>query len=337
MHPTLQANDLLEVLPYADRSIRIGDVVAFLPLASADYVVHRVVAKTFAEIRTRGDRNSRPDPWPLSPSQIGGRVIAAWRGSKRHRVIGGRAGRAWSWGLRRLQRVDRAATALLGPLYHKLSKRGALRRFTPGPLRPRVVRFRADRQERLRLLVGDRIIGHFDNQLEQWKIQRPLRLFIDERSLPMASPHNGKHHNKLDGENGRGAATTSLRGNAISRELGVYRLAFDATMQVIICSSAFPRKVDFSLAHPIRDSSRAVFVCIAAAWEGSVSNDAFVRTLERAEAAAAETHSLLELAIERNYVSEDTGEDLLKCYGEILSGLDQMITSSVQLNRSHLT
>ena len=153
----------------------------------------------------------------------------------------------------------------------------------------------------------------------------------------MASPRNGKHHNKLEGENGRGAALTSLGRNRISRELGVYRLAFDATMQVIISSRAFPRKVALSLTDPIRDSSRAVFACIAAAWENSGSNDAFVRGLEQAEAAATETQSLLELAIERNYVSEAAGEDLLKCYGEILSGLDKIITSSIQLSRSDLT
>jgi len=57
-------------------------------------------------------------------------------------------------------------------------------RLLPAPFRPRVVVFYARGREQFQLLLGRRVIGRYDDQRQQWQIQRPFRLLVDERVLP---------------------------------------------------------------------------------------------------------------------------------------------------------
>ena len=38
----------------------------------------------------------------------------------------------------------------------------------------------------LKLLMGRRKVGHYDYRLEQWRIRRPFRLFVEEQALMQA-------------------------------------------------------------------------------------------------------------------------------------------------------
>jgi hypothetical protein len=48
------------------------------------------------------------------------------------------------------------------------------------------VRFDARYGVFLKLLMGRQMVGHYDYRLDKWQIQRPFRLFVNERTLRQA-------------------------------------------------------------------------------------------------------------------------------------------------------
>lgn len=185
MNPTLREPEMLEVVPYDSRPLRVGDVVFFVPSPEADQpVVHRVARVTPVGISTRGDNNAQEDTFLLQPEDIKGRVLAAWRGQKRREIAGGLQGRLTSRWLLCRRILGKGVSYLLYPLYYALSRWGFIARLLPAPLRPRVVVFQTQGQDQFRLLLGQHVIGRYDDQKRQWQIQRPFRLFVDKRALP---------------------------------------------------------------------------------------------------------------------------------------------------------
>ena len=183
MNPTLCEPEIMEVLPYGSRPLRVGDVAFFLPPEAVQPVVHRIIRMTPAGISTLGDNNTRVDTSLLQPEDIKGQVVAAWCGQKRRKIAGGLHGRLTSRWLRWRRVLDRGVSHLLHPLYYILSRCGLIARLLPAPFRPRVVVFQTQGQDHFRLLLGQHIIGRYDDQKRQWQIQRPFRLFVDERVL----------------------------------------------------------------------------------------------------------------------------------------------------------
>jgi len=183
MNPTLREPELMEIAPYGDEPIRVGDVAFFLSPQAEQSIVHRIVRTTSAGISTLGDNNSQEDPYLLQPEDINGRVVAAWRGQQRRLISGGLRGRLISRWLRWRRFLDRGLSPLLHPLYQGLSRGGLIARVLPVPLRPRVVCFHTLGQEQFCLLLGKRIIGRYNAQRQEWQIQRPYCLFVDQRLL----------------------------------------------------------------------------------------------------------------------------------------------------------
>jgi SynChlorMet cassette protein ScmC len=184
MNPTLREPEMMEIMPYDSRPLRVGDVAFFLPPEADRPVVHRIVRVTPAGISTRGDNNTQEDTFLLQPKSIKGQVVAAWRGQKRRKIAGGLPGRLTSRWLRWRRVLDRALSPLLHPLYQALSHWGLIARLVPTPFRPRVVVFHARGRDQFKLLLGQRIIGRYDDYRHQWQIQRPFQLFVDGRALP---------------------------------------------------------------------------------------------------------------------------------------------------------
>lgn len=184
MNPTLREPEVMEILPYNRRSLRVGDVAFFLPPKTDQPVVHRIVRVTPAGISTLGDNNTQNDTYLLQPTHIQGQVVAAWRGQKRRTIAGGLQGRLTSRWFRSRRALDRSLSPLLHPLYQALSRWGLIARVLPARFRPRVVVFRAHGRDQFQLLLGRRIIGRYDDQRHQWHIQRPFQLLVDGRALP---------------------------------------------------------------------------------------------------------------------------------------------------------
>jgi len=184
MNPTLREPEIMEIMPYGSRPLRVGDVTFFLSPAADQLVVHRIIRVTPAGISTLGDNNTQEDPFLLQPKDIKGQVVAAWRGQKRRKIAGGFQGWLTSRWLRWRRILDRGLSPLLHPLYHALSRCGLIARFVPAPFRLRVVVFQSQGLDQFLLLLGQRIIGQYHEEKRQWQIQRPFRLFVDGRTLP---------------------------------------------------------------------------------------------------------------------------------------------------------
>jgi SynChlorMet cassette protein ScmC len=184
MNPTLREPEIMEIMPYDNRPIRVGDVAFFLSPEADQSVVHRVVRVTPAGISTLGDNNTQEDTFFLHPKNIKGQVVAAWRGQERRKIAGGYQGRLTNRWFRWRRVLDRGVSPLLHPLYRALSHWRLIAWVLPAPFRPRVVVFHARGLDQFQLLLGKRIIGRYDDQRHQWQIQRPFQLFVDGRALP---------------------------------------------------------------------------------------------------------------------------------------------------------
>ncbi len=184
MNPTLREPEIMEIMPYDTRPMRVGDVVFFLPAQGDRPVVHRIIRVTPSGISTLGDNNTMEDPLLLQPKSIKGRVVAAWRGQNRRKIAGGLQGRLTSRWFRWRRTLECGLSPLLHPLYQGLSHWGWVARVLPAPFRPRIVVFHIRGRDQFQLLLGRRIIGRYDDLRQQWQIQRPFQLFVDGRVLP---------------------------------------------------------------------------------------------------------------------------------------------------------
>jgi signal peptidase I len=180
MYPTLSEHDLLEIESYGLRSIRVGDVIFFLSPEGDRPAVHRVAGVTPQGIRTKGDNNSRIDPWFIHPEDVIGQVVWAARGKKKRPIYGGRLGQLWSAGIRGRTVVEKG----LSFLYHRMAQPGLLRRFVPLHKRMRIVALRQKDGRAFKLLLGNWMIGNYQSGMSYWQIRRPFRLFVDVESLP---------------------------------------------------------------------------------------------------------------------------------------------------------
>jgi signal peptidase I len=183
MNPTLREPEMMEVVPCGYRPLRVGDVVYFLRPGSDRPVVHRVIRVVTEGISTRGDNNTREDAFLLLPKDVIGRVVASWRGQKSRKIAGGFRGCWTMYWLHWRRLLDRRVSPLLHPLYHALSCRGRVVKWLPSSFRPRIVVFRVKGEDRKRVLLGERVIGRYDERTRRWRIRRPFRLLMDEKTL----------------------------------------------------------------------------------------------------------------------------------------------------------
>jgi four helix bundle protein len=110
-------------------------------------------------------------------------------------------------------------------------------------------------------------------------------------------------------------------------ELDVYKLAFEASMEIFEITKHFPKAETYALTDQIRRSSRSVCSNIAEAWRKRRYEAAFIHKLNDAEAEAAETQTWLEFAIECNYSNEDQTIKLRQKYDFIIGKTVNMITN----------
>jgi len=188
MNPTLRHPDLIEVIPYAGKPIRCGDVVYYEPSTGGPKVIHRVVRVTAKGICTRGDNNCENDPYLLQPSDVIGQVKAAWRSDKRRIITGGTFG-IWSgYRAKICDRLNKILSPTLHGIYHGISANGFLLYLLPASKQPRIVEFKQRYQPSiLKLMVNGHVIGRYDVWRKLWVIDRPWRLIIDERKLPVVA------------------------------------------------------------------------------------------------------------------------------------------------------
>jgi four helix bundle protein len=99
-----------------------------------------------------------------------------------------------------------------------------------------------------------------------------------------------------------GELTMKIRSHV---ELDVYKLAFDAAMEIFECSKKFPVEERYSLTDQIRRSFRSVCANIAESFRKKKYPKSFVSKLSDAEGEAAETQVWLQFALKCDYLKND--------------------------------
>jgi signal peptidase len=190
MKPTLKPGDLLRVEPYQGAAFKRGDIIVFHPPHEKQLVTHRLVSIRGGELRARGDNNSRPDPWPITPESIIGRVSQAKRKARFRRLASGRAGWAYGALIGGVNGAKRQLFYLGRPAYRWLASRGVLRRLWPFGLPFKIMTVARAEGRELKMVLAGRVIGELPPRAHRWRIRPPFRLLIDETKLP----HPDHHH-----------------------------------------------------------------------------------------------------------------------------------------------
>ncbi|MBF0498877.1 MAG: S26 family signal peptidase [Candidatus Riflebacteria bacterium] len=184
MNPTLWESELIEVEPYGNSPLQVGDVVFFQHPESGKLIVHRIIRISRLGISTRGDNNGQKDSFLLQPANIKGHVVAAWRGQRRRIITGGNQGRLARRWIRLQWAFVRRMSSLIRPFYNIISSQTPIVRLLSASFQPKVVVFHTNNSDQYRVMLGRQVIGRYDNQKDQWHIQRPFRVLVDERMLP---------------------------------------------------------------------------------------------------------------------------------------------------------
>lgn len=107
-------------------------------------------------------------------------------------------------------------------------------------------------------------------------------------------------------------------------DLKVYRLAFDAAMEIFVFTKSFPNEERYALTDQIRRSSRSVCTNLAEAWRKRRYKAVFVNKLSDAGQEAAETQTWLEFAEACHYLHATIGRKLDEKYEHIFAMLRAM-------------
>jgi signal peptidase I len=196
MNPTLRASDILHIVPYNHRRIRLGDVIVFMPSEGGRPIAHRAVSKDARGVLTRGDNNSRVDPCVLEPSRIIGQVLFAQSGYKWRRVYGGTVGRVIGNLMNVRNLIARRLSAVLNARAQGPSRLKMMGTWIMSRIQTRIVRFSARGDSELQVLLGSHLIARLPAGRDRWVIRRPFRLFIDEAALPTGDASGEQHEPK---------------------------------------------------------------------------------------------------------------------------------------------
>ena len=109
------------------------------------------------------------------------------------------------------------------------------------------------------------------------------------------------------------------------RELEVYQLSFNTSMEIFEISKGFPKEEIYSLTSQIRRSSRSVSANIAEAFRKRRYEKAFIAKLSDSEAEAAETEVWIDYAWKCGFITEEAHRKLTSEYEKIIGKLVMMI------------
>ncbi len=113
-------------------------------------------------------------------------------------------------------------------------------------------------------------------------------------------------------------------------DLKVFKISFEAGMQIFELTKIFPKEERYSLTDQIRRSSRSVSGNIAEAWRKRKYPKSFVSKLSDSEGEAAETQVWLDYALKCKYLAKDEYDFLYDKYEYIIAMLINMSTKPEQ-------
>ena len=185
MNPTFYEPEMLTIKPYNGKEPKKGDIICYKVDQKEESIVHRVISVRGSEIKTRGDNNPIADGYKVEKSAVIGRVIASRKGNETRKIFGGFAGVLDMYWRRGYRKINHYISKLLHSSYHLLASTGLIRKLKLKKMVFRVAVFKRYSQKYPKLILNGRTVGTFDFGQMAWKINRPYRLFVDEKKLPV--------------------------------------------------------------------------------------------------------------------------------------------------------
>ena len=108
-------------------------------------------------------------------------------------------------------------------------------------------------------------------------------------------------------------------------DLEVYKLAFELQRRIFRLTKTFPREEMFSLTDQVRRSSRSVGANIREAWTKRRYPAHFISKLSDSDGESEETIHWLLSAMDCEYISEETKEELSGEYKHVSGMLNKMM------------
>jgi len=112
------------------------------------------------------------------------------------------------------------------------------------------------------------------------------------------------------------------------RDLEVYQLARQLSLEIFKTSKSFPKEEMYSLTDQIRRSSRSVSAQIAEAWAKRRYKKHFISKLTDADGEQQETQHWIETALDCGYITAIHSKDLLERYASVGRMLNSMINKA---------
>ncbi len=112
------------------------------------------------------------------------------------------------------------------------------------------------------------------------------------------------------------------------KDLEVYKLARQLSLEIFKTSKSFPKEEMYSLADQIRRSSRSVGAQIAEAWAKRRYKKHFISKLTDADGEQQETQHWIETALDCGYLSAIHSIDWLERYASVGRMLNSMINKA---------
>jgi hypothetical protein len=189
MNPTLWKKDLLEVVPYKQKTdIRIGDVIVFISPIDKTILAHRVIAIQEEGFCTKGDNNRSKDSCLLTTEAVFGKVTSVTRNNKRHMISGGMPGLLKARFSIINQRTKTKAIRILYPIYRAALEKSPLKGLGSYIIKPKMAIFREKGKNKFMLLSGDRVIGTYNEESDEWMINYIYRFFISSAKIQRLKP-----------------------------------------------------------------------------------------------------------------------------------------------------
>ncbi|MCK5033364.1 MAG: four helix bundle protein [Calditrichia bacterium] len=112
------------------------------------------------------------------------------------------------------------------------------------------------------------------------------------------------------------------------RDLEVYKLARQLSLEIFQTSKKFPKEEKYSLTDQIRRASRSVGAQIAEAWAKRRYQKHFISKLTDSDGEQQETQHWIETAFDGGYLSDELNIDWLNRYASVGKMLNSMITKA---------
>lgn len=176
MRPTLLPGDKIEVEKVAFDELRPGDIIVYNNPGNIRLnIIHRITGYDADGLITRGDNNSRTDPYRVRTEHRPLKVVAIERGA-RHMAIAKHG--MLLHRLRLLQRKSRKfKQKYLYPIYASIADSKIF--YPAGYLfKTEIRKFKRPKGIEFQLFVGKRRIGMLHPGAEKWYIHFPWRMFI---------------------------------------------------------------------------------------------------------------------------------------------------------------